>query len=81
MSYIRFTEDSSCMDPKWEWSLNKPLLATKMEITKLNLMMIVTAELPMKKPERENEGRRDQTGHHEQGEGYRSTEHSTGQNH
>ena len=34
MSYIRFTEDAFCMNPK--------------------------AELPMKKPGRENEGRRDQ---------------------
>jgi hypothetical protein len=77
MLYIRFTKDISCIDPKWEWSLNKPLLATKMEITKLNLMMIVTTELPMKKPGRENEGCRDQAGHHEQEEGYRSIEHST----
>jgi hypothetical protein len=37
------------------------------------------AELPMKKPGREIERRRDQAGHYEQGEENRSTEHSTGQ--
>lgn len=62
------------MGLKWEWSLNKPLFNNEDGDREAESDENIAAELPMKKPERENEGLRDQAGHNEQGEVYRSAE-------